>query len=227
METEDLRIEEGPTLVREHAARKLRDAIAAGLYKPGARLVERELCDALGVSRTSVREAMRQLQAENLIRVGPRRNISVAILTVQDAHDIYELREMVEPVALRRFIATADPAAMKQVSESWAIMRKTFAKRDSLALAREATRLYEHFLTHCGSPVYRDTGVQLLNRVSYLRLAAMSSPGRLESGMEEWRTIVEATVQRNADAAAEAYVAHIRNARLAIEHKLAAKDDAI
>lgn len=220
METEDLRIEEGPTLVREHAARKLRDAIAAGLYKPGARLVERELCDALGVSRTSVREAMRQLQAENLIRVGPRRNISVAVLTLQDAHDIYELREIVEPAALRRFIAEADKNAMKQVTDSWAAMRKTFTKRDFLTLAREATRLYEHFLAHCGSPVYRDTGMHLLNRVSYLRLAAMSTPGRLESGMEEWRMIVEATVNRDADAAAAAFAAHIRNARLAIEHKL-------
>jgi DNA-binding GntR family transcriptional regulator len=227
METQDLRIEEGPTLVREHAARKLRDAIAAGLYKPGARLVERELCEALGVSRTSVREAMRQLQAENLIRVGPRRNISVAVLTVQDAHDIYELRELVEPIALRRFIAEADAAALQQVSDSWAMMRKIFAKREFLGLAREATRLYEHFLTHCGSPVYRDTGMQLLNRVSYLRLTAMSTPGRLESGMEEWRLIVEATLRRDADAAEAAFINHIRNARHAIEHKLTSANSSI
>lgn len=225
METEDMRIVEGPTLVREHAARKLRDAIAAGLFKPGARLVERELCEALGVSRTSVREALRQLQAENLINVGPRRNISVSVLTVEDAHDIYELREIVEPAAIRRFIAQADAAALKQLSESWASMRKTYAKRDSLALAREATRLYEHFLTHCGSRVYRDTGMQLLNRVSYLRLTAMSTPGRLETGMEEWRAIVEAVLRRDADAAAEAFVTHIRNARLAIEFMLGTSAD--
>jgi len=220
MQAEDMLIVEAPTLVREHAARKLRDAIAAGLYKPGARLVERELCEALGVSRTSVREAMRQLQAENLINVGPRRNISVTVLTAEDASDIYHLREAIEPEALRRFVASANAQAMKHVATTWAVMRKASDKNDMVGLAREATGLYEHFLTHCGSQVYKDSGQQLLNRVSYLRLTAMSTPGRLDRGMEEWRAIVEAVQRRDAQGAAKALAVHIRNARKAIEGNL-------
>ncbi len=70
MDIEDLRVDANPTLVREHALSKLRSAIGSGLYPPGKRLVERELCEVLGVSRTSVREALRQLQAEGLIEAG-------------------------------------------------------------------------------------------------------------------------------------------------------------
>ena len=111
MEYQDLRIVENPTLVREHALDKLRSAISRGLYPPGMRLVERELCEALGVSRTSVREALRQLQAENLIEVGKRRNITVAIVSSKDAEDIYLMREMLETLAVQRFVALADQLA--------------------------------------------------------------------------------------------------------------------
>jgi len=58
-----LRITEQPLLVREQAFDRLRDAIINGQFPPGTRLIERELCEALGVSRTSIREALRRLEA--------------------------------------------------------------------------------------------------------------------------------------------------------------------
>ena len=66
-----LRITEPPTLVREQALERLRAAIITGHFAPGARLVERELCEAMGISRTSIREVLRRLEAEKLVRVEP------------------------------------------------------------------------------------------------------------------------------------------------------------
>lgn len=216
MDIEDLRVVANPTLVREHALEKLRSAIATGLYPPGTRLVERELCEALGVSRTSVREALRQLQSESLIEVGPRRTIAVASVGSQDAHDLYALREMVEGTAIRRFVARRDPKAVKRLQAAYKAIERAANKGDLPTLSLMAGEFYEEILDSCGSRVLRDTGRQLLKRVSYLRLTSMQQPKRLEDGLSEWGAILEAVSAHDGDAAASALSQHIRNSRDAI-----------
>ena len=219
MNIEDLRIVENPTLVREHALEKLRTAIATGLYRPGMRLVERELCEALGVSRTSVREALRQLQSEGLIEAGPRRAITVSVLSAQDAFDIYALREMVEAMAIRRFVERGDPKALKRLQSTLKSIEKYAAKGDLPALSEMAGAFYEEILDGAGK-VVRDTGRQLLKRVSYLRLASMSVSDRRDKGLAEWRAIVEAVEAGDQEAAATALAQHIRTARDMVVAKL-------
>lgn len=220
MEYQDLRIVENPTLVREHALDKLRNAISRGLYPPGMRLVERELCEALGVSRTSVREALRQLQAENLIEVGKRRNITVAIVSSKDAEDIYLMREMLETLAVKRFVAIADDAAVKKLVRIHKDLRKVLNKGDVRELAIMAGEFYETILNGSGSKVIADMARQLLTRVNYLRMRSMAEPHRLEDGMHEWDRLIEAIVERNPTAAAKAMGEHLANARRAIVAKL-------
>jgi DNA-binding GntR family transcriptional regulator len=225
LEYQDLRIVENPTLVREHALDKLRSAISRGLYPPGMRLVERELCEALGVSRTSVREALRQLQAENLIEVGKRRNITVAIVSSKDAEDIYLMREMLETLAVQRFVALADENAVKKLARIHKDLRKVLNKGDVRELAIMAGEFYETILNGSGSKVIADMARQLLTRVNYLRMRSMAEPHRLEDGMHEWDTLMDAITQRNPEAAAKAMGAHLANARKAIVAKIKLEEE--
>lgn len=225
MEYQDLRIVENPTLVREHALDKLRNAISRGLYPPGMRLVERELCEALGVSRTSVREALRQLQAENLIEVGKRRNITVSVVSSKDAEDIYLMREMLETLAVQRFVALADENAIKKLVRIHKDLRKVLNKGDVRELAIMAGEFYETILNGSGSKVIADMARQLLTRVNYLRMRSMAEPHRLEDGMHEWDTLIEAIVERNPETAAKAMGAHLANARRAIVAKLKLEEE--
>jgi GntR family transcriptional regulator, trigonelline degradation regulator len=217
---EDLRVVANPTLVREHALDKLRGAIASGLYRPGTRLVERELCLALGVSRTSVREALRQLQSEGLIEAGPKRTIIVSMLSPEDAYDIYTLREAIETHAIRQVVAHDDAKTVKRLQQILKAIEKHATKGDLPALAEMSGAFYEEILDGSRSKVVRETGRQLLKRVSYLRLASMSAPQRVEAGLNEWRAIVDAVAAGNADAAAEALGRHIRTARETIVARL-------
>ena len=89
MTADALRITEPPTLVREQAFERLRDAIIGGHFAPGQRLIERELCEAIGISRTSIREVLRRLEAERLVVVEPRRGPTVARVTRKQAEEIY------------------------------------------------------------------------------------------------------------------------------------------
>lgn len=213
VDVEDLRIDANPTLVREHALTKLRSAIASGLYPPGKRLVERELCEVLGVSRTSVREALRQLQAEGLIEAGPRRNIMVARVSLEDARDIYDLRALIETEAVRRVVERKDPEVVKRLQAMMKDIRRIVRKKDVPALAEQAGAFYEEILVASGSRIIAETGKQLLKRVSYLRLTAMSGPQRLDQGMSEWERIVDAVAAGDSTGAVEAVRDHIVNSR--------------
>jgi DNA-binding GntR family transcriptional regulator len=224
MQYEDLRIVATPSLVRDHTLDKLRDAISAGYYPPGTRLVERELCEALGVSRTSVREALRQLQSENLVEVGKRRNINVAVITAKDAEDIYLIREMLETTAIRRFVASNDDKAIKTLVRIHKTIAKTMGKGTPRELAATAGEFYETILKGSGSRVIHEVAGPLLARVNYLRARSMSEPGRLAEGLKEWDAMMEAILKGDADAAADAMAVHLQNARAAIVRRLAADE---
>ena len=78
--------------VRSQTVGNLRDAILAGRFAPGERLVEAELCRLLGVSRPSIREALRQLEAERLVVITPFKGPAVARIEWPEAEQIYEVR---------------------------------------------------------------------------------------------------------------------------------------
>ena len=75
---------------------KLRGAIASGRFQPGQRLVERELCELVGVGRTSIREALRQLEAEGLVHSIPNRGPVVSTISVAEARELYAVRALLE-----------------------------------------------------------------------------------------------------------------------------------
>src|ERR1700693_3926359 len=103
-----LRITDAPALLRDQALQRRRDAIISGHFAPGARLIERELCAQMGVSRTSIREVLRGLEAESLITIEPRRGPIVARLNRKQIAEIYDVRAMLESAVIRIFTERAN-----------------------------------------------------------------------------------------------------------------------
>src|SRR5262245_39749221 len=89
--TSDLAVARDVPTLRELTTAKLRDAILSLHFKPNQHLVERELCEKTGVSRTSVREALRHLEAEGLVERRGNRGLFVASVTAEEAQQIYEV----------------------------------------------------------------------------------------------------------------------------------------
>ena len=89
--------------MRHQVAEVLRAAITTGRFAPGQRLVEKDLCELTGVSRASVREALRQLESEGLIQTLPNRGPLVSRLSTQDAASIYQVRGALEALAAQLF----------------------------------------------------------------------------------------------------------------------------
>src|SRR3979411_159698 len=125
--TNVLRLTEHPPLRRDQAFERLRDAIITGHFAPGARLIERELCEAMGVSRTSIREVLRRLEAEQLIESDPRRGPMGARLSRKQVEEIYDVRALLEAAVVRRL---ALEASIEDISE----LRRIY---DKLSVVRE------------------------------------------------------------------------------------------
>jgi DNA-binding GntR family transcriptional regulator len=101
----------------EHAALSLRTDILSGVITAGTRLGEAELADRLRVSRTPIREALSRLAAEGLVELQPNRGARVASYTVEDLHDIFELRLQLEPFAVRQAVPHLGAAALAELDE--------------------------------------------------------------------------------------------------------------
>ena len=99
----DFKVRRVAAVLRHSVTESIRNAILAGRFKPGDRMPERELCEMTGVSRTLVREALRQLETERLIKVIPHRGPVVATITPEQANDIYRVREELEGLASQLF----------------------------------------------------------------------------------------------------------------------------
>jgi DNA-binding GntR family transcriptional regulator len=94
-----------PNTLRRQVENALREAIMSGRFHPGQRLIERELCENLGVSRTSIREALRQLEAEKLICIVPHKGPTVASISLKEAEELYALRSVLEGFCRQRVCA--------------------------------------------------------------------------------------------------------------------------
>src|SRR5690606_39598570 len=97
------------TTKRSQIAKTVREQILAGNLRPGVRLTEKALCELTRASRSSVREALQMLEQEGYVSNQPNRGVRVAILDVQEAVDIYQVRLVMEGLAARNFINLATP----------------------------------------------------------------------------------------------------------------------
>src|SRR5690606_31833219 len=109
--------------LREQVLNLVRNAILDFELKPGQRLVERELIERVGVSRTTIREVLRELASEGLVTVIPQKGAIVAQPPVDEAVDLYEIRAALEAMLVQRFIERATDeqlAAVRSAADGFA-----------------------------------------------------------------------------------------------------------
>ena len=211
-----------PVLIRERAFDEIRDAIISGRIAPGARLIERELCDALKISRASVREVLRRLEAERLISVEPRRGPTVMVLSLDEAAEIYEIRAMLESLVIRRFTEIASREDVATLDAIFAKVRLAAADNAVELIVTLMREFNAHIIAVARYGVAGDLLLQLDARISWLRIKAMATPGRLDSSLEEVSIVLDHVRHRSPDLAAEAIHNSVMNAREAALRQLSA-----
>ncbi|KAB1649191.1 GntR family transcriptional regulator [Pseudoclavibacter endophyticus] len=206
--------------LREQVIDVLTQAIIENRLRAGQRLVERELVESLGVSRTTVREALRELATQGLVDVVPQRGAVVASPTYDEARDLYEVRASLESLIVARFVEKADD---EQVARLEAAVETFAASVDAgdgvVGVLASKDEFYEVLLEGAGSSVFKELVARLQLRVHVLRARSLSAAGRSHATVGELRAIVGAVRRRDAASAANLTSAHIRAAaHTALDH---------
>ena len=208
-----LRIKRQTTTLRQQVLEALRNAILDFQFKPGDRLVERELCEMTGVSRTSVREALRHLESAGLVENVANRGPTVATLTVEDARQIYEVRSALEALAGALFAERASEAQRQALVAATRKLEDAFASGERRRIRQQTSRYYDVLLEGSGNKFVGDMIRGLQARVMFLRSTSMSHPGRAPASLAEMQRITKAIQKRDPKAAHEACRVHIEAAR--------------
>jgi DNA-binding GntR family transcriptional regulator len=213
--------------VREQVFDQLRRAIVEMRLKPEQRLVERELIEQTGVSRTTIREVLRQLAAEGLVTTIPHKGTVVASPPVERAAELYEVRAVLEGMAARQFAERATDAHMRALRRAFEGIEKRAksGRPNSQGMLEAKKHFYDALFEGAANGTIQDLVERLQARVTVLRATSMSQPGRAKQTVEEVREIVAALERRDADAAAAACVRHVEAAARTVFAAMAAADE--
>lgn len=205
-----LKIDRSAKTLRELSLEKIRAAIQDGHFKPGERLVERSLCEQLGVSRSIVREVLRHLETEGLVESIPHQGPVVASLSTGQAAQIYEIRALLEGRAARSFAERADAASLQQLGKLNAAIQDAFQAGDFAAVVDRTTNFYEALFAGAGMAMAWDIVRSLNARINRLRLMTIGSAGRQKEAAAEMERIMKALRKRDGQAAQDAAELHVR-----------------
>ncbi|MGV6874121.1 GntR family transcriptional regulator [Pseudochelatococcus sp. B33] len=191
--------------LRERTLRTLRNAILSNHLKPGQRLVERDLCEQVGVSRSSIREALRYLESERLVESRGTKGMFVSVLDRKQALEIYEVRMALEAEAARHFAERASEDDMKAIREAYERVERV-SLTDAEAYSSEINRFFEILFAGAGNETAFSLVHTLRTRINLLRQATIrvAPRERLIGSMAQMKLIVEALEHRDGPAAAEA-----------------------
>jgi len=191
--------------LRQQVLDRLREAIINGRLAPGARLTERELTAMLGVSRTVIREALRQLESEGLVALIPHKGPVVRELTVSEAKDLYQIRAVLEGLAARLFVEHATEAQIEELARALDVVIAAYDAGDAVRVLETKNRFYDALFAGARSETLSSMLATLHARIWRWRALGLTHPGRSPARSREsianLRGMLAAIRDRNADAA--------------------------
>ncbi|MFT4065456.1 GntR family transcriptional regulator [Paraburkholderia sp.] len=204
-----LKVKRPTATLRELALEKMRTAILDAHFHPGERLVERSLCELLGVSRTVVREVLRHLETEGLVDSIPNQGPIVAVLDFDTAAEIYEIRALLEGEAAMACARHADERTVADLAGYVDRIQQAFDAQDYQAVRALTSAFYERMFVGGQKHVAWEIVQSLTARINRLRALTIASDDRGRQAVEEMHQILSAIRSSNAPGAREAAIAHV------------------
>lgn len=190
--------------LRGRVFQKIREDILTGVYKEHDELREVSIGEELGVSRTPVREALRQLELEGLVTIVPNKGAYVTGITPQDVHDIYKIRSLLEGLCARWATEHITGRQIEELEEI-ILLSEFHLRKKSAEQAEQVSELDGKF----HKVLYEASNSRILEHVlsdfhKYVQMARMMSVGakdRAERSIEEHRDILKAIKDKDPDKA--------------------------
>lgn len=202
--------------LREIVFEALRNAIIHQVLKPGERLMETQLADELGVSRTPVREAIRKLELEGLVVMVPRRGAYVAGISMQDIHEVFQVRGALEALAASLAAERITPEELEDLERQLVKEAEETETNNLKSIVQIDTSFHDIVYKAARNQRLIQMINNLQEQLQRFRSASLARPGRSKTALVEHKNIAEALAARDGKAAEKLAIAHIENAENAM-----------
>jgi len=204
-------------MLRDKAYARFKQRLFDGDLKPGQFVSQRELCAVVDMKIGPVRDALKQLQAEALVKVIPQRGIQIADVNVKLLRDAFELRATLELHAVRHYAKRGDIAALDQIEDLMRAIAAQARRRFTAELGRDFIRadltMHQALIAALGNDLIAETYRVNADRILLLQLTNQIDAVRLLSAIDEHREVIAALRRRDGDAAVAALAAHLKAAQ--------------
>lgn len=196
----------------EQVFEKLENDIVQGVYPIGEIITELKLADQLGVSRTPIREALRRLEQEGLIKDVGKGSVVLGI-TEENLLDIMDIRILIEPLASYYAAQNCTEEGVKELRDILDLQEFYAAKHDSERLRQEDEVFHDAICRLSGRSVISETLLPLHRKTRRYRRISIENDARRANILSEHHSICEAIAAGNADLAAELTSNHVKQAK--------------
>lgn len=200
--------------LRSRVFQSIRENILNGVYCENEELRENTIAKELGVSRTPVREALRQLELEGLVKIVPNKGACVTGITQKDVKDIYMIRSLLEGLCARWATEHITEAKIDELEEI-ILLSEFHLKKRKEEQPQQVTELdgkfHEILYTASNSRILKHVLSDFHKYVRMARKASVTDPERAEKSIEEHKNILQAIKDRDADKAERLANEHMMN----------------
>lgn len=209
----DLRIVKAVAPVRHQLVDTIRRAIFEFRFEPGERLIERELCEMTGVSRTALREGLRQLEAEGLIEIVPHKGPTVAKVSLKKAGEIYDIRTLLEGYAGKIAAAEAQPKDVKELRKNLTRFKKALKSKDRIGIIAAKGEFYSIVLRIVNNDELTDILRRFFGQLSLLWPTMVVQSPEAGGQIDEISAMIDAIESGDSRAAERTFRAHMESAK--------------
>ncbi|MBQ9920357.1 MAG: GntR family transcriptional regulator [Clostridia bacterium] len=207
-----------PVSLADQVYQVLEMDILSGKYARGEIFTENKLCEILGVSRTPIREALRRLEQENLIKDSGKGSVVLGI-TEKDLEDIFTIRRQIEGLASKMAAENATTTQIAELKDALELQEFYLSKHNSEEIKSMDNRFHETLYAISGSVTFYNILLSLHKKIQKYRSASIRINSRAQESVEEHRRIYEAVEKQDGESAMRFALEHIDNAYKNITRK--------
>ena len=194
--------------IRQQVYEIIKNRIVEEYYKPGARLSEQELCDELHVSRSPIREALRELESDGLVVGEPNKGVTVKTLTKDDVLSFFNVEYAIEQFSISEKIKELTPEQVETFKKLLDDFKDSYAKKDVEKYVQVSDRFHTEVVKLSGNMFAIDFYNKIGSFSHRIRFLAFKNPKRLKSSYEEHINIVEALLDNDIPKALKLFENH-------------------
>ncbi len=211
--------------LRELVCEHIREAIINGTFAPGERLMEIQMADEMGVSRTPVREAIRKLEMEGFVVMIPRRGTYVSNMSIKDINDVYEIRISLDTLAAGLAAERISDEELEELQRLLVKVGAAIEKNDMAKVVEADIEFHDVLYKASRNERLRNIINNLREQITVIRGVSMRYPGRLKDTQDEHRRLVESISARNVEKSQEMARIHLENAEKTLMAAMSERKD--